>query len=166
MGTEGNLTHRRDAASATTGTLHQIETSGGAPVRLRGVSRRGTLASPSATQSGDELLSIQSYGTSSIGADLEGAQIVFTQAGAISGSVLPSKIEFKAKGSGSAFITSYVDHEGFHGSIDAGDAYVARLLKHNGNLVGFYGVTAVTQPATPTTLADVIAALQALGLVA
>ena len=32
--------------------------------------------------------------------------------------------------------------------------------------LGFYGVSPVTQPAAPTTLADVIAALKALGLVA
>ena len=91
---------------------------------------------------------------------------MLTQAGAISGVVLPSKIEFKAKGSGSAYFTSYVDHEGFHGQVNAGDAYITRLLQHNGPLVGFYGTTAITQPAAPSTLADVITALQALGLVA
>lgn len=35
-----------------------------------------------------------------------------------------------------------------------------------GKLLGFYGAAPVTQPATPVTLADVIAALQSLGLVA
>lgn len=35
-----------------------------------------------------------------------------------------------------------------------------------GSGIGFFGAAATAQPATPTTLADVIAALQALGLVA
>ena len=39
-------------------------------------------------------------------------------------------------------------------------------LTHSGSTLGFYGVDAVAQPAAPSTLADVIAALQSLGLVA
>lgn len=45
-------------------------------------------------------------------------------------------------------------------------ASTAIWLGSAGQSIGFFGVTPVTQPATPVTLADVIAALQALGLVA
>ena len=40
------------------------------------------------------------------------------------------------------------------------------VVRVGSNILGFYGVTPVAQPAAPTTLAEVIAALQALGLVA
>lgn len=52
------------------------------------------------------------------------------------------------------------------GGVELVSSDAAGYISINGSALGFFGVTPVAQPATPTTLADVIAALQALGLVA
>lgn len=75
----------------------------------------------------------------------------------------PAKIALTAGNNSGLTLSGSASSES---TLDDGGSVGLLILTETGHKLGFYGAAPVAQPAAPTTLAEVIAALQALGLVA
>jgi hypothetical protein len=103
---------------------------------------------------------------------LSGASFVNIQSNQVSAPFV-NGVQLKALTSGISITGNTIEIQG-HGAAgqitinETGQVQItgSEVAYVGGASIGFFGVTPVAQPATPTTTADVIAALQALGLVA